>query len=549
MDDIAPHPCPACGHREERVLWRSPDALRQALTCGQCGFTFVWPRIQQDFTHVAEDFYYVNWEMLDYYGVNFIVNDVIASEGTKARYARSLSADRPSILDIGCGGGQMLVHFRAHGWDVEGIDPWIAVTSVARKYFRLPVQTCKLEDAILQPASKDVVISIDVLQFIAEPLSFLDICRSALKADGMLYLSVPNFGSAESSRTGWAWHYFHPFSYINYFTARTIKSLVERAGFYRISVTPYAGPENDTFLRIVARRSVDTALDWEDVSGEVDDSDLPPLDRSAVNVTQLSAEQKFWRENGYLIIPGLIPDDVIERYCARRITVPHDEGWRSATPYMHEPSVRDLCLGKPLTDMLAHLLGEPMGLHLNLTGWVSTERDWHQDDYLNPPVVNGHYAAVWTALDQIAADSGPFEFVPGSHRWPIIRQYKVLKQLGFENGDDKNWPWDSERLLTPFFEREIKQRGARVEQFLGNKGDVLIWHARLLHRGSLPQRPGAERRSMISHYSAISRRPDMRRVERHNDGGYYFVLGEKDSSVFRSTGMIMDRVLRMFKSL
>ena len=222
----------------------------------------------------------------------------------------------------------------------------------------------------------------------------------------------------------------------------------------------------------------------------------------------------------------MIPDELIERYCAVRIKEPHDIGWASPSPYHEVAEIRDLCLYKPLTDLLEKLIGEPMGLHLNLTGWVSTERDWHQDDYLNPPVVNGHYAAVWTALDRIQPDAGPFEFVPGSHRWPIIRQAKILDLLGYEDDGDPHWPWESERLLTPFFEREIKERGVKIERFLGNKGDVLIWHSRLLHRGSPARRAGAERRAMIAHYSAVKYRPDMPYVRQHRGGGLYFVLNE-----------------------
>jgi 2-polyprenyl-3-methyl-5-hydroxy-6-metoxy-1,4-benzoquinol methylase len=539
--------CPACGGSAGPRLWESGDGTRSAFKCGSCELTFIWPRIEQDFSQVPEESYYGDWEMLDYYGGNFIVNDVIAAEGTKARYSRTDSANRPAVLDIGCGAGQILVHFRAQGWDVQGVDPWTAVTSIARRYFRLPIEQCKLEAANLVPDSKDVVLSIDVLQFIASPAAFLETCRSTLKPDGMLYLTVPNYGSAESVRAGWSWHYFHPYSYLNYFTPATIQALIERAGFYRVSVSTFGGPDGDGFLRVVARRAVHTVLKWENVSGEVDDAVLPPLDRANVDEAALSQVQKFWRENGYLVVPRLIPDELIEPYCALRETVSHDEGWHSPTPYMHESAIRDLCLFKPLADMLEHLLGEPMGLHLNLTGWVSTERDWHQDDYLNPPFVNGHYVAVWTALDDISEDSGPFEFVPGSHRWPIIRQDLVLKELGFENGDDKSWPWDSERLLTPFFEREIKERGAKVQKFLGKKGDVLIWHARLLHRGSLATRPGAERRSMIAHYSAITRRPDMPHVRQHEDGGYYFFIVERSRAGAKPDGSMLGRVAGQIK--
>ena len=71
-----------------------------------------------------------------------------------------------------------------------------------------------------------------------------------------------------------------------------------------------------------------------------------------------------------------------------------------------------------------------MCLSLALTGWVSTERNWHQDDYLNPPDVDAWYVAAWLALDDIPSGSGPFQYVPGSHRWPAIRGDKV--RLGIE---------------------------------------------------------------------------------------------------------------------
>jgi 2-polyprenyl-3-methyl-5-hydroxy-6-metoxy-1,4-benzoquinol methylase len=525
--DAGPTFCPICAHAKGNVGWTAADGVRRVIGCVECGFTYVWPRLEQDFSDEPEDAYYANWELLDFTAGNYIVSDVAAAEGARARYKRH-HTEKPAVLDVGCGAGQLLVHFRAHGWDVEGVEPWREVTAVAQKYFRLKVQPCQLHEAVITADSKDVVLAIDVLQFVGDPKTFIADCQAALKPDGMLYLTVPNFASAESRAAGWKSHYFHPKSYINYFTPETIRRLLESAEFYRVSVTGFGGAEGDLFLRVVARRVVHTELSWARISAAPDDADLPPLDRREVEPSGLSEAQKFWRENGYLVLPKLIPDDVIDRYCERRRTVAHNEGWRSPTPYLDEPSIRDLCLGEPLCAMLEHLLGEPMGLHLNLTGWVSTERDWHQDDYLNPPFVNGHYVAVWTALDQIHADSGPFEFVPGSHRWPFIRQEMVLRELGFENGDDRNWPWDSEKLLTPFFEREIKARGARTETFLGGRGDVLIWHARLLHRGSMANRPGAERRSMIAHYSALTRRPDMPATRRHGNGGWYFLMRPED---------------------
>ncbi|MBL9007487.1 MAG: phytanoyl-CoA dioxygenase family protein [Myxococcales bacterium] len=45
------------------------------------------------------------------------------------------------------------------------------------------------------------------------------------------------------------------------------------------------------------------------------------------------------------------------------------------------------------------------------------------------PLVAASGIALWFAFDTIHPDSGPFEYVPGSHRWPIMRRPKVIKYL------------------------------------------------------------------------------------------------------------------------
>lgn len=234
-----------------------------------------------------------------------------------------------------------------------------------------------------------------------------------------------------------------------------------------------------------------------------------------------------WNDQGVVRLPGLIPDELIVRYsdCWRRENANrHGLGWAHATPYMEHEEIRDLLLYRPLVSVIAELIGEEPGLHLNLTNWVSTERNWHSDQYLNEPGVDDRYAAVWVALGNITSDSGPFQYVPGSHRWPQVNREKLLSALGTSTSNT-DWPRDSESILTPLFDEEIAKRDADVVTYLPHKGDVLIWHARLLHRGSLPLVPGRERRSLIAHYSGLSRQKiDMPQVRQHAHQGWYFVL-------------------------
>ena len=519
--------CPVCGVTDVRVVRPAPPGERAVLSCIRCDLVFIWPRIEQDFSDVPEEAYYGDWQMLDLDMSEGLYGDVeVAARraGLLPTTAVTPSRERPTVLDVGCGAGHMLLHFRAHGWAVRGVDPWRAVTAVGRKYYRLPIDTVRIEEADIPSESQSVVLAIDVLQFMADPKAVLQICGAALKPGGLLYLTVPNYGSVARERDGWNWAYFIPTCYLNYFTIDTLSRLARSAGFAKVDVGGVGGSEGDDFLRLTAVRPQTTTLTWADLSSEVDDRELPPLDRREIGRLRLSSAQRSWREHGHVVVPGLIPDELIDRYCTVFRMLGTARGYSSPSPYLDVPEIRDLCLCKPLTDLLEHLISEPMALHLNLTGWISTERGWHQDDYLNPPEVSGHYAAVWMALDEITPDCGPFEFIPGSHRWPFIRQAKVLALLGRENGDDPSWPWDSERLLTPFFEREIAERGLAVERFLGGKGDVLVWHSRLVHRGSPPERRRAERRAMIAHYSAVNRRRDMPVVRRHPGGGLYFAL-------------------------
>lgn len=265
---------------------------------------------------------------------------------------------------------------------------------------------------------------------------------------------------------------------------------------------------------------------FDDLAESPPDSAVPWLDRSDVDEATLTPLQREWRTSGCLILPRAIPDALLldyELWRARR-GLPDSLG---ALPisygYMFIPEIRRIALHKPVADAMAEVLGEPMALQFDLTQWRSTERAWHQDDYLNAPSINGHYAAAWFAIDDIPEDSGPFEYVPGSHRWPVLRRDRVKAHLSPEQASSERWPSHSERVVTPALEAEMQARAVPTQRFLARRGDVLIWHARLVHRGSRPTNPQQARKALVSHYCGISRvNPDVHEV-RHTDEGVPYV--------------------------
>jgi hypothetical protein len=289
----------------------------------------------------------------------------------------------------------------------------------------------------------------------------------------------------------------------------------------------------------------DLAEDWPDVPFEPIDL---PVEWRGIRI------QHAWHDDGVVIVDQVFTESELAAYERAWMAVngyrsdpdgfidrkwPHGPecwrspgGWPYATPYMDVPELTELCCSPRLAAILEVLLGEPAGVHLNLTGWVSTRRNWHTDQYLNEPFVGPAYAAVWVALEDIHPDSGPFEYHPGSHRWfRPISQAKMRAALG-DDGAGPDWPTHSERILTPLFEQAVAERGiAAPQRFLAKRGDVLIWHGRLLHRGSTPVDPTMSRRALISHYSGIHHRPDMPPAVRHERGGWYFPLGGRQPVV------------------
>lgn len=259
-----------------------------------------------------------------------------------------------------------------------------------------------------------------------------------------------------------------------------------------------------------------------------------------------------WNQDGFVIHKGVLPEDLMSAYerewWAYNGSDIVDEsematglgstlmgeisrrpgGWPDATPYMRHEALRNLATCPEVMEPMIELVGEPMGLHLNLTGWVSTERDWHQDTYLNPPNVGAYYAAVWMALDDVHPDSGPFQMVPGSHRWFELTRQQMWDALGAEVVQRDDWPTRSEGILTPLLQQEIDVRvltgGARIVDYLPKRGDVLFWHSRLIHRGSKANVSGMTRRALICHYSGIHHRQDMAKAHPVSNVGWIFPL-------------------------
>lgn len=195
------------------------------------------------------------------------------------------------------------------------------------------------------------------------------------------------------------------------------------------------------------------------------------------------------------------------------------------TAYLDHSALFRLTTDGRIAEFIHDILGEPGGVHLNLSGWRTTARDYHQDHYLNEVGVDDGYIALWLALGDISDDSGVFQSFPGSQRWGrSITKAKIAQAV--PDMSDPNWPKVSEGVLTPIAYAEAEKRGAKETSYVPKALDLMGWDPLLWHRGSESPRTdvpaGGEvyRPALIAHYSAARR--DMPAMQRSPWGGYWY---------------------------
>lgn len=141
-----------------------------------------------------------------------------------------------SILDIGCGWGQTMRYLASRGAICSGFDP--APEAVAY------VQSCGLEGVqagmermdVFTGRRFDVVMLMNVLEHLSDPVTVVqEIQRNVLKDGGLLIVEVPNEFNAfqvagqELHRLSQWW--VAPPAHLNYFSASTLKRLLDASGF------------------------------------------------------------------------------------------------------------------------------------------------------------------------------------------------------------------------------------------------------------------------------------------------------------------------------
>jgi 2-polyprenyl-3-methyl-5-hydroxy-6-metoxy-1,4-benzoquinol methylase len=198
----------------------------QYVRCVSCGMMYINPIPMSE--EISETY--------DQLGkVYFTQPEKLRIDFASGRYDREIdlltrSNAKGRLLDVGCSTGSFLAAAKRAGFvDVQGVD--IAQPSV--EFARRQGLTAHVGDfthSIFPTAQFDVITMWATLEHLANPRDFVNEAYRVLRVGGVLAVSVPSIDSLTQIILGRKYRYVSV-NHLNYFDRRTMRRLLENAGF------------------------------------------------------------------------------------------------------------------------------------------------------------------------------------------------------------------------------------------------------------------------------------------------------------------------------
>lgn len=160
--------------------------------------------------------------------------------------------------------------------------------------------------------------------------------------------------------------------------------------------------------------------------------------------------------------------------------------------YLVSDNCRSLNLHPHLVAVLKQLLGASPVVINSLSFTKGSQQPHHFDTYYMPPPADGRMVVSSICLEKQSLEVGPLSYYPGSHLIPPYR-FSNGQLAAINNEMPEAWR---------YIQAELAARSLTPEVFVGDVGDVFIWHGQLYHGGSAIADHSQTRRTLVTHYWA-----------------------------------------------
>lgn len=223
-----------------------PHLVTDVMRCGTCDFIYASPMHERMLQ--LEQAYYDDPERY---------SATVGCDSSKMYQTRldfiSIYKTGGALLDVGAGKGEFLSLAAREGWEVQGIEPSPSFRRYAKERYGIECHAGCLGDSGSLPVNYFDVITLNhVLEHVDRPSGFLDVIRQYLKADGILFIEVPNCDSyflrildLYFRMKGLKWSSrlspFHPPFHRFGFTTRSLTFLLERSRYRVVRAATFSG--------------------------------------------------------------------------------------------------------------------------------------------------------------------------------------------------------------------------------------------------------------------------------------------------------------------
>ena len=211
-----------------------------------------------------------------------------------------------------------------------------------------------------------------------------------------------------------------------------------------------------------------------------------------------------WKENGFAVLDNFFDSQTVDSINNEIERLLHEKeieftlGNKIMFANKKSELIRKISSQRSLLDILGFILGRKVKPFQTINFITGSEQHAHSDSIHMTTYPLGYLVAIWVALEDITEDSGPLSYYPGSHKLPYLLNdgYERGGNV-FTVGADSNYLKYEEKIG-----EIVKTTSLPKKIFTAKKGDVLIWHANLIHRGEKISNPASTRKSMVVHYFA-----------------------------------------------
>lgn len=219
----------------------------------------------------------------------------------------------------------------------------------------------------------------------------------------------------------------------------------------------------------------------------------------------LSEENQHSAENfddlGYLILRNYLTEETTDKIndeihnLMTDGTIKFRYGGKLMFAIHHSEIIRNIGDNKDLLDFLSILIDGQAKLFQSINFINGSQQKTHSDSIHMTTYPLGGLLGVWIALEDVDENNGALHYIPGSHKLPYF-----LNSEYDNEGNAFRIGKKSYKAYEEFLEGKVQELGLKKEIFRAKKGDLLIWHANILHGGEPHLDKSRTRKSLVYHY-------------------------------------------------